>query len=147
LLTAIAFNAVWLWPETLIEQIPVNDLTFHIQASRVILHESWLSAYSLGFPLWRVYPPLPHFFAALLTPIIPWPVFYFSLLALLPAPIYYGARLLGMSRFASGLASLLILAISEEVISAAMGLATELSSGVAPVSIAISWHWSSCSQR
>src|SRR5438445_12499146 len=70
---ALLFNAVLLAPEARIERVPVNDLPFQIGASQrlgeSLAHaepflDPWVSQWSLGFPLWRIYQPLPHLVAA-----------------------------------------------------------------------------------
>src|SRR5713226_9095602 len=70
---ALLFNAILLAPEARIERVPVNDLPFQIGASErlgeSIAHaepflDPWVSQWSLGFPLWRIYQPLPHLVAA-----------------------------------------------------------------------------------
>ena len=70
---ALVFNAILLAPEARIERVPVNDLPFHFGASQrlgeSIVHgepflDPWVSLWSLGFPLWRIYQPLPHLVAA-----------------------------------------------------------------------------------
>src|SRR5439155_7245036 len=70
---ALLFNAVYLAPELHISQVPLNDLVLH-QAASERLGESfqrgepfldpWVSEWSLGYPLWRSYQPLPHLFGA-----------------------------------------------------------------------------------
>src|SRR5947209_5496073 len=69
---ALLFNAILLAPEARIERVPVNDLSFHFAAAQrlgqSIVHgepflDPWVSQWSLGFPLWRVYQPLPHLIA------------------------------------------------------------------------------------
>ena len=66
---ALAFNTILLAPEVHIERVPVNDLAFHIAASQRLgqgvataepFLDPWVSEWSLGFPLWRIYQPLPH---------------------------------------------------------------------------------------
>lgn len=125
---ALALNAYWLSPEIRVERVPVNDLAFHIPAAqhlgRALLHgelEPWTSEWSLGFPLWRVYQPLPHALAALwmaaaspfASATASFAVLYYLLLVALPATTYLGARLLGLEPLAAGLAALLIYAPSE----------------------------------
>src|SRR6185437_7761635 len=127
---ALIFNALRLLPEARIERIPVNDLVFHVEAARKlgksILHgepflDPWVSQWSLGFPLWRIYQPLPHLFAAavmelgrsFVSPQVSFAAFYYVLLAFLPASIYLGSRLIGLNPVGAGLASILILAPSE----------------------------------
>jgi hypothetical protein len=70
---ALLFNAILFAPEALIERLPVNDLAFHIGAAQRlgqgVIHrepflDPWVSQWSLGFPLWRAYQPLPHLIAA-----------------------------------------------------------------------------------
>ncbi len=70
---ALLFNAILLAPEVRIERVPVNDLPFHLGVSQrlgeSIVHgepflDPWVSQWSFGFPLWRIYQPLPHLAAA-----------------------------------------------------------------------------------
>src|SRR6266851_308179 len=127
---ALLFNAFLLAPEARIERVPMNDLSFHVGASQVlgkgIVHgapfmEPWASQWSLGFPLWRVYQPLPHLLgAAVIGFLRPWAsptasfaAFYYLLLVVLPLSVYLGARLVGLNPVAAGFASILVLAPSE----------------------------------
>jgi hypothetical protein len=126
----IAFNAVMLAPEIRIERVPVNDLPFHLAAAQrlgeSLAHgepflEPWVSEWSLGYPLWRSYQPLPHLMAAgwlalmrpLMAPAAAFALLYYLLLVLTPAAVYLGARLFGMRPLASGIAALLFFAPSE----------------------------------
>jgi hypothetical protein len=128
---ALLFNAIVLAPEARIERVPVNDLSFHLEASQrlgeSIAHgepfmDPWVSQWSLGFPLWRVYQPLPHLLAAVVialarpfaSPAASFAALYYVLLVLMPASVYIGARLMGLNPLAAGLASILILAPAEE---------------------------------
>lgn len=128
LAAALALNAYGLAPEIRIERVPVNDLAFHIPAAqhlgRAVIHgelEPWTSEWSLGFPLWRVYQPLPHLLAALwmaaaspfASSAAAFAMLYYLLLVALPATTYLGARWLGLEPLAAGLAALLIYAPSE----------------------------------
>jgi hypothetical protein len=70
---ALAFNTILLAPEVHIERVPVNDLVFHIAASQRLgqgvanaepFLDPWVSKWSLGFPVWRIYQPVPHLIAA-----------------------------------------------------------------------------------
>jgi hypothetical protein len=63
------FNAILLAPEARIERLPVNDLSFHLEASQ------------------RPFASPAASFAA----------FYYLLLLMLPASIYLGARLMGLN--------------------------------------------------
>jgi len=127
---ALLFNAILLAPEARIERVPVNDLPFHFEAAQRLgqsiargepLLDPWVSQWSLGYPLWRVYQPLPHLLAAAVmslgrpfaAPAASFAGLYCVLLVLLPASVYLGARLLGLNPLAAGLSSLLILALSE----------------------------------
>ena len=127
---ALLFNAVLLAPEARIERVPVNDLPFQIAASErlgeSIAHgapflDPWVSQWSLGFPLWRIYQPLPHLVAAAVialcrpfaSPAASFAAFYYLLLVLVPASCYLGARLMGLNPLAAGLASILILMPNE----------------------------------
>ena len=127
---ALLFNALLLASEARIERVPVNDLPFQIEASQrlgeSIAHgepflDPWVSQWSLGFPLWRIYQPLPHLAAAAVialcrpfaAPAASFAAFYYLLLVLVPASTYLGARLMGLNPLAAGLASILILAPNE----------------------------------
>src|SRR6476469_335085 len=70
---ALIFNALLLLPEAHIERVPVNDLAFHFEAAQRLgqsivqgepFLDPWVAQWSLGFPLWRIYQPLPHLVAA-----------------------------------------------------------------------------------
>ncbi len=128
---ALLFTTIVLAPEARIERVPVNDLSFHLEASQrlgeSIAHgepfmDPWVSQWSLGFPLWRVYQPLPHLLAAVVialarpfgSPAASFAALYYALLVLMPAGVYLGARLMGLNPLAAGLASILILAPAEE---------------------------------
>ena len=132
LLLGLAFivNAVLLWPEIRIERVPVNDLTFHIAASQRLTQsistgdsflDPWMSQWALGYPLWHFYQPLPHMVAGLWLAITShfasetgsFAVFYYLLMAALPATTYLGARLFGLNPIAAGFASLLLIGVSE----------------------------------
>lgn len=127
---ALLFNAILLAPELRIERVPVNDLPFHIGASlrlgEAIAHgepflDPWVSQWALGFPLWRIYQPLPHLVAATVialcrpfaSPVSAFAAFYYLLLVLVPASVYLGARLMGLNPLAAGLASILVLTPNE----------------------------------
>ena len=129
LLAAVAFQAVLLAPELRIERVPVNDAVFHLAASerlgQSILHrepflDPWVSEWSLGYPVWRTYQPLPHLLAAGVlaigrpfgSPAALFAALQYALLVLLPISAYAAARGLGLGRTGAGLASLLILAPS-----------------------------------
>ena len=105
---ALAFNAILLAPEAHIERVPVNDLAFHIAASRRLgssvanaepFLDPWASQWSLGFPIWQIYQPVPHLIAAgviaacrpFASPAASFAAFYYLLLVLLPASAYVGA--------------------------------------------------------
>jgi hypothetical protein len=127
---ALLFNAFLLAPEARIERVPVNDLPFQIGASQrlgaSIAHaepflDPWASQWSLGYPLWRIYQPLPHLLAAAIiaccrtfaSPASSFAAFYYVLLVLVPASLYLGTRLMGLNPLAAGLASILILTLNE----------------------------------
>ncbi|HKD66408.1 MAG TPA: hypothetical protein VKB84_06170 [Candidatus Binataceae bacterium] len=130
LAAVIAFNAVLLAPEIRIERVAVNDLPFHLAAAQrlgaSLVHgepflDPWVSQWSLGYPLWRSYQPLPHLLAAgwlglfgpLMAPATAFALLYYLLLVLSPAALYLGARLFGMRPLACGIAALLFFAPSE----------------------------------
>ena len=127
---ALVFTGIMLAPEARIERVPVNDLAFHLQASQRLgesiargepLLDPWVSQWALGYPLWRVYQPLPHLLGALVITLArpiasqaeSFAALYYLLLVLLPVSVYVGARLLGFNPVAAGFASILILAPSE----------------------------------
>ena len=126
---AVVFNVAGLAPEALIERIPVNDLVFHRAAAERLgasllagepFLEPWVSEWSLGYPVWRSYQPLPHLLAALVLglahpvadPDAAFAILFFVLVATLPVSVFAGARLLGLSPPAAGLAALLVFAPS-----------------------------------
>lgn len=127
---ALIVNAILLWPEVRIERVPVNDLSFHIAASKRLADslttgdsflDPWMSQWALGYPLWHFYQPLPHMVAGLWLSITShfasapasFAVLYYLLMVVLPASTYLGARLLGLEPLAAGFATILILGVSE----------------------------------
>ncbi len=127
LAVAVAFTAWFAAPELRINRLPMNDLTFHLAASERIATsigngepflDPWVSEWSLGYPVWRSYQPLPHvagavalsLFRGLAAPASIFAAFYYFLLIAFPVSVYLGARLLGLSPPAAGLASLLVFA-------------------------------------
>jgi hypothetical protein len=127
LAAALAFNAVALYPEVRVERVPSSDLTFHLAASerlgaslaaREPFLEPWVSEWSLGYPVWLSYQPLPHLVAAAALaafrsaapPDAVFAAFYYAVLVLLPLSVFAGARLLGMTSAAAGLSAVLLLA-------------------------------------
>src|SRR5437773_7400920 len=123
---ALLFNVFFLAPELRIERVPLNDVAFHLAASERLgdsfqrgepFLDPWVSEWSLGYPVWRSYQPVPHVLGALwLEASERWAshdtayaTLVYALLVLFPASVYGGARLLGLSAGASGLAALLVL--------------------------------------
>jgi hypothetical protein len=119
---ALLFNAILLAPELRIGRLPLNDIVLHRAASERLLAsfergepllDAWVSEWSLGYPLWRSYQPLPHAIGALwLAATQHWvlhddafAVLVYALLVLLPASVYGGGRRLGLSPPAAGLAA------------------------------------------
>ncbi len=130
LAAAIVFNAVLLAPEISIERVPVNDLTFHLAAAQRLgasfahgapFLEPWVSEWSLGYPLWRSYQPLPHLLAAgwlaltrpFAAPTAAFAFLYYVLLTLTPAAVYLGVRLFGLGPLAAGIAAIIFFAPNE----------------------------------
>ncbi len=129
LILPILFNLVLLAPELLIGTQPVNDHLLH-QASAQRAAEAlaagenpldaWVSEFSLGYPLWRSYPPLPHlltgFLSILARPVAdPGTVFlvlHYFLLSLLPAAFFFLARELELGWIPAGAAAALSITIS-----------------------------------
>jgi hypothetical protein len=129
LAVALAFSAVALAPEARVERVPANDLVFHRAASERLgqglaagepFLEPWVSEWSLGYPVWRSYQPLPHLAAAAVLRAL-WPVaapdaafavLFFLVVATMPGSVFLGARLLGLTPAAAGLAAVLLFAPS-----------------------------------
>jgi uncharacterized membrane protein len=124
---ALVFGAIALRAEPRIGRVPLNDAVFHLAAAERLgeavrqgepFLDPWVSEWSLGYPVWRSYQPLPHLVAAACLDVaepasdhatsFAW--LQYVLLVLLPASVYAGSRLLGLGPTASGLASLLVLA-------------------------------------
>jgi uncharacterized membrane protein len=127
---ALIVNAVLLWGEIRVERVPVNDLSFHIAASQRLTQslvtgdsilDPWVSLWSLGYPLWHTYQPLPHMVAGLWLAITSrfasapaaFAVLYYLMMVIVPASTYLGARLFGLDPLAAGFASILIIGVSE----------------------------------
>jgi uncharacterized membrane protein len=127
LASALLTYAVLLFPETRIGRLPLNDGVLHLAASerlaQSVAHgepflDPWVSEWALGYPVWRSYQPLPHLAAgaviAAARPLCDAATAFawlqYLLLVLLPASVYFGARRLGLSPLAAGLASLLVAA-------------------------------------
>jgi len=129
LLLAVVFEAILAAPELRIGEVTPNDSMLHMTASER-LHaafvrgepflDPWVSEWSLGYPVWRSYQPLPHAFAAAtfaivgdrLTPSATFAALTYALLLVLPISAWAGARLLGMRPAAAGLLALFVLAPS-----------------------------------
>jgi uncharacterized membrane protein len=126
---AVAWSAVGTAPELWIGRVPVNDLVFHRAAAERLgtslaagepFLEPWVSEWSLGYPVWRTYQPLGHLVGALVLwlarpladPATAFAALLYLLVATFPLSVYAGARLLGLSRSAAGLAALLVFASS-----------------------------------
>src|SRR2546421_2313553 len=124
---ACVFNAVLLAPERRIGRLPLNDSVLPLAASERLaesfargepLLDPWVSEWSLGYPVWRSYQPLPHVVAAaVLRSTEPYTshaaafaALQYLVLVLLPASVYAAARLFGAYPCAAGIASLLVLA-------------------------------------
>jgi uncharacterized membrane protein len=125
--TALVGVAALLAPESRIGSLPLNDGVFHLAASERLAEsvahgepflDPWVSEWALGYPVWRSYQPLPHLVAgaviAAARPLCDAPTAFawlqYLLLVLLPASVYFGARRLGLSSPAAGLAALLVAA-------------------------------------
>lgn len=124
---AVTFAAVTLWPELEIGRFPPNDATLHLAATERLgksiasgepFLDPWVSEWSLGYPIWRSYQPLPHLVAAAVLAASPadhattFAALQLFLLVLLPVSVFLGARLLGLDAVGAGLASCLVLAPS-----------------------------------
>lgn len=126
LCAAVLFNAVCLAPELDVGRLPLNDGVLHRAAAERLLEsfhrgepflDPWVSEWSLGYPFWRTYQPLPHLLLAGLFALTQgwadaasaFAAAVWALLTLLPASTYLGARMLGLGPPAAGLAALLVL--------------------------------------
>ncbi len=133
------FNVYYLAPERRIERVPLNDVVFHLAASERLqtsfarsepFLDPWVSEWSLGYPVWRSYQPIPHVVAAVALTVFgrvsdPAAIFatlYYVLLVTFPLSVYAGARLFGLSSAAAGLASLLALGSSATDLLGSYGL-------------------------
>src|SRR5688572_32884125 len=74
LAAALLWNSLLLAPELRLGTVPLNDLVFHRAASERLgeafmraepFLDPWVSEWSLGYPVWRSYQPLPHLVGAL----------------------------------------------------------------------------------
>jgi hypothetical protein len=123
---AVLFGLILLAPELRIGRHPLNDNVLHLAAAERLgaslaagepFLDPWVSEWSLGYPVWRSYQPLPHLLAAAVLGISgaagdhasAFAALHYLLLALLPASVYSGARMLGLTPVAAGLASILVL--------------------------------------
>lgn len=123
---AVAFNAFFLAPELWVGQPAWNDSTFQLAAAERLgqslgrgepFLDPWVSEWSLGYPVWRTYQPLPHLVAAVLlrlaAPFVShgtaFAILQYVLLTCLPLTAYASTRLIGLRPLACGFASLLIL--------------------------------------
>ncbi|MCZ7649787.1 MAG: YfhO family protein [Thermoanaerobaculia bacterium] len=124
-LVAVTLLQLWLLlPGARMAAVPLNDDAFHlaaVAAAREALRtapltalDRWLPYWSLGYPLWHAYQPLPHLATALAA--APWPESRLpglyaavQLLLLLAWPwcLWLGARWLGLSRAAATAAAAL----------------------------------------
>src|SRR5688572_30947280 len=101
LAAALLWHSLLLAPELRLGTMPLNDLVFHRAASERLgeaflraepFLDPWVSEWSLGYPVWRSYQPLPHLVAAfvlrfsapLASTDATFAGFYYILLTLLP---------------------------------------------------------------
>ncbi|MBI3448378.1 MAG: hypothetical protein HY049_05610 [Acidobacteria bacterium] len=115
-LACVLLFQIWLLaPELALVPTPLNDDALHIPASlkaRDLLRvdpagalDPWFSYWSLGYPLWHAYQPLPHLITGALGLAVPdgeFPALYgalkFSLLLAFPLCVFAGARWIGFTR-------------------------------------------------
>ena len=126
LVAAVGFNVVCLAPEIRISELPLNDGVLHLAATERLSQslakgepflDPWVSEWSLGYPMWRSYQPLPHLIAGgvlavarpLATPAAAFAFLEYLLLALLPVSIYVGGRRFGLTPVTAGIGALLAL--------------------------------------
>ena len=126
---AVVFNAVYVAPELRIGRVPLNDIVFHLAASERMETsfergepslDPWVSEWSLGYPVWLSYQPLPHVVGAVVLrlfrgagePAAIFAAFFYLLIVTFPISVYAGARLLGLPPPAAGLGALLVFASS-----------------------------------
>src|SRR5262245_60683558 len=111
LAVAALFTAWYCAPELRIGRVPLNDVTFHLAASERLAQsfergepflDPWVSEWSLGYPVWLSYQPLPHLaaagvlnlFAAWSDPATIFAAWFYLLMLTFPVSVYLGARLL-----------------------------------------------------
>jgi uncharacterized membrane protein len=131
LFAVVAYNAILVAPELRIGRLPLNDVVLHLAASERMeasfehgepFLDPWVSEWSLGYPIWRTYQPLPHIVAALALrafrsvtdPAAIFAFIFYLLIVTFPVSVYVGARLFGLSPPAAGLAAILVFASSAD---------------------------------
>jgi hypothetical protein len=119
---AVVFNLYYLQPEIVIRVPKVNDGVMHVLALRQAVDalgsgwdptDPWLSAISMGYPLFHYYQHLAYFppavFYKLFSALVSLPDVFnwtdYLLLSLFPLSIYWSMRRFGFSRLTSALAS------------------------------------------
>ena len=69
LAVAVLYQGILVYHEVHVGRYPVNDTPLHHHLSARIVEavangenplDCWVSAYSMGYPVWRTYQPLPH---------------------------------------------------------------------------------------
>ncbi len=147
-LAAGVLLAIGLAPELRICAAPMLDSVLHIAAAERLAEavgegepflDPWVSEWGLGYPMWRTYQPVPHLVtgawlwatAAWIDSNTAFALLKLILLVLFPAGVYVGARGLGLSPPAAGLASLLAVTPTgrEEFGRFGLGLASYVWSG------------------
>lgn len=129
----VLWGLVFLHPELSIGESALNDSVFHLSAARRMSEalanaglreenplDCWVDNYSLGYPLWRTYQPLPHLATALLfelagtfsAPEKLYPLLFYLLLCLLPLCFFYLARAAGLGPLGAGMAAALSVTVS-----------------------------------
>src|SRR5688500_5709846 len=111
LAAALLWNSLLLAPELRLGTMPLNDLVFHRATSERLgeaflraepFLDPWVSEWSLGYPVWRSYQPLPHLVAAFIlrlsAPLASTDATFAALSSAVPTRrpprVYSGARLL-----------------------------------------------------
>ena len=120
----VLFNFVFLAPELRIGRFPPNDNVLHLAAAERLgaslaagepFLDPWVSEWSLGFPFWRSYQPLPHLIAAGVLGLAGaardhatvFALLQYLFIAFLPISVYAGARMLGLAPVGAGLGAIL----------------------------------------
>jgi hypothetical protein len=123
LLSSIAFNLIYLYPEVAGNVVAWNDNVYHLLATEMVVDaiaqgqnftDPWQGTMGMGFPLFHYYQHLPHVTIALvhvltlrvfpIADILNWTVYL--LLSFSPLSIYWSLRRFGFDQLSSAMGCL-----------------------------------------